>query len=101
MVRVLLSSTQVGIILHSSKFTGVVGTTVVMVALEAHEVIRNLTSLVAILAVVVAYGMLIRSRHGLHTHRSVQHRKVLLHIFDALFAKRARVRPTTPVHAKA
>lgn len=67
------------LILHSSHLAGVIGRT--RLTLHTDKVIRNLTSLSAILTVDTAHGIQKGHRHGLHPNGGVEHGKVILHIF--------------------
>ena len=63
----------------------------------ADKMITTLTRFLAILAIYIAYRILVCSWHGLHTNGLVQERKVIAHVLHASHAKRTGVVLATTV----
>jgi len=72
-----------------------------MLALQTNEMVADVTHLATILTVDVASCGRVCRGHGLHPHGRIQQRKVLPHVFRALFAQRAGVVVSTHVHGEA
>ena len=85
-------------VLYTSHLSGVVRRA--MGALEAGEMVRNLTRLSTILAIDITHGVQKSDRHWLHANRSIQQGKMILHVFHGLATQWAGV-PITTVLVKA